>query len=52
VLDTAIADEIAVYPDSGKAKLRALGHILRYPSDTLDYWDDELVDVPIGHGHE
>ena len=51
-IGTRDADEIAVYPDSGKAKLRALGHILRYPSDTLDYWDDELVDVPIGHGHE
>lgn len=33
--------EIAVYPDSGKAKLRALGTIVPWPVDGLDYWDGE-----------
>jgi len=41
------ADEIAVYPDSGKAKLRALGTIVRYPPEDLDYWDGEPVDEPL-----
>ena len=38
------ADEIAVYPDSGKMKLRALGKIVPVSEDGLDYWIGERVD--------
>lgn len=42
------ADEIAVYPDSGKAKLRAVGRIVPWPEGPgLDYWDGERPDEPI-----
>ena len=40
-------DEIAVYPDSGKAKLRSLDTIVPFPQETLDYWDGEPVDDPL-----
>jgi uncharacterized cupin superfamily protein len=45
------ADEIAVYPDSGKAKLRALDRIVPWPpapdGDGLDYWQGEATSVPL-----
>ena len=37
-------DEIAVYPDSGKAKVRALETILPWPRESLDYWHGEPRD--------
>jgi uncharacterized cupin superfamily protein len=40
-------DEIAVYPDSGKAKLRAVGAIVPWPIQSLDYWDGERPDQPL-----
>lgn len=44
-------DEIAVYPDSGKAKLRALGRIVPWPpapdGEGLDYWQGEATTVPL-----
>lgn len=40
-------DEIAVYPDSGKMKLRALGQIVPLPENSLDYWQGERPDEPI-----
>jgi len=46
-IGTRDPDEVAVYPDSGKAKLRALGHIVAYPAPSLDYWKGELVDDPV-----
>lgn len=39
--------EIAVYPDSGKAKLRATGTVIPWPQDSLDYWDGESCDIPV-----
>lgn len=36
--------EIAVYPDSNKMKLRALGMIVPYPETSMDYWSDERPD--------
>ena len=36
--------EIAVYPDSGKMKLRALNVIVPYAEDSLDYWLGERAD--------
>lgn len=39
--------EIAVYPDSAKAKLRATNTIVPWPQDTLDYWHGERVDDPV-----
>ncbi len=46
-IGTRVEDEIAVYPDSGKAKLRAMGAIVPYPFTSLDYWKDEPVDEPV-----
>lgn len=40
-------DEIAVYPDSGKMKLRALGTIVPFTEEGLDYWDGERPDEPL-----
>jgi uncharacterized cupin superfamily protein len=39
--------EIAVYPDSGKAKLRAARTIVPWPQETLDYWHGEPADAPV-----
>jgi uncharacterized cupin superfamily protein len=39
--------EIAVYPDSGKAKLRATGTIIPWPQESLDYWQDEPVEQEV-----
>jgi uncharacterized cupin superfamily protein len=39
--------EIAVYPESGKAKLRATGSIVPWPQPSLDYWAGEAVDAPV-----
>ncbi len=39
--------EIAVYPDSGKAKLRAMEAIVPWPSEGLDYWDGEHPERPL-----
>lgn len=39
--------EVAVYPDSGKAKLRAVQTIIRWPPESLDYWDGEQTDSPV-----
>jgi uncharacterized cupin superfamily protein len=41
------ADEIAVYPESGKMKIRALGKIVPLPDESLDYWQGESTDVPL-----
>jgi uncharacterized cupin superfamily protein len=39
--------EIAVYPDSGKAKLRALDVIVPLPAEGLDYWAGERTGEPL-----
>ena len=39
--------EIAVYPDSGKMKLRALERIVPYSEASLDYWAGERPDAPL-----
>ena len=39
--------EVCVYPDSGKAKFRAMDATVNWPQDSLDYWDGEAVDTPI-----
>jgi uncharacterized cupin superfamily protein len=44
--------EIAVYPDSGKAKIRALDAVVPWPQDGLDYWDGEDVGTPLGRPGE
>ena len=41
------SDEIAVYPDSGKMKLRALHLIVPFDDESLDYWQGEAVEQPI-----
>ncbi len=41
-------DEIAVYPDSGKMKLRALDRIVPLPAQGLDYWNGEATEVELG----
>lgn len=41
------AAEIAVYPDSGKAKLRATDSIVSWPQESLDYWAGERTDAPL-----
>src|SRR5262245_51721464 len=38
-IGTRCQDEIAVYPDSGKMKLRALATILPWSEESLDYWE-------------
>jgi uncharacterized cupin superfamily protein len=43
-------NEICVYPDSGKVKVRALHATLRLPEESLDYWDGERADEPIDRG--
>jgi uncharacterized cupin superfamily protein len=40
--------EIAVYPDSGKAKLRATQTIIPWPQDPMDYWAGERTSDPVG----
>jgi uncharacterized cupin superfamily protein len=47
-IGTRIADEIAVYPESNKMKLRALDAIVPWPPTSLDYWHDESTDLPLG----
>ena len=42
--------EIAVYPDSGKAKLRATETIIAWPQQSHDYWHGERTDEPIPAG--
>lgn len=44
--------EIAVYPESGKMKLRALGRIVAYasPDESLDYWAEERPDEVLETG--
>ena len=39
--------EICVYPDSGKIKLREIEATVRWPQESLDYWNGEPVDVPL-----
>lgn len=41
-------NEIAVYPDSGKMKLRALRTIVPFGQESLDYWAGERPEQPIG----
>jgi uncharacterized cupin superfamily protein len=36
--------EVAVYPDSGKAMIRALDAVVKWPQEKLGYWDGEDVD--------
>src|SRR5690606_25232111 len=47
IIGTRRDDEIAVYPDSGKMKLRALDKIVPYGEETLDYWQGERPDEPL-----
>ena len=47
IIGTRRDDEIAVYPDSGKMKLRALDKIVPYGEATLDYWQGERPDEPL-----
>lgn len=42
-----LADEIAVYPDSRKVKIRAMGLIVPLPEQTLDYWQGEAEEIPL-----
>lgn len=46
-IGTRDPDEIAVYPDSGKMKLRALDRIVPFTEETLDYWTGERPDEPL-----
>jgi uncharacterized cupin superfamily protein len=46
-IGSRLDDEIAVYPDSKKVKLRALGKIVPWPEQTLDYWAGERADEPL-----
>ena len=39
--------EVAVFPDSGKAKIRALGKIIPWPQEGLAYDHGEAVDEPV-----
>ena len=39
--------EIAVYPDSGKMKLRALQQIVPWSETSLDYWQGERPERPL-----
>lgn len=39
--------EIAVYPDSNKAKLRGLGTIIPLPAQSLEYWEGERPEQPL-----
>ncbi|MDF1667209.1 MAG: hypothetical protein P1V97_36025, partial [Planctomycetota bacterium] len=39
--------EVAVFPDSGKAKVRALKAMIRWPQESLDYNDGEPADEPL-----
>lgn len=41
-------DEIAVYPESRKMKLRALDAIVPWPPSSLDYWHGEPTTIPLG----
>jgi len=43
-------NEIAVYPDSGKAMIRAMEAVVEWPQAQLGYWDGEDEDEPIGDG--
>lgn len=47
VIGTRCDDEIAVYPDSGKMKLRALGVIVPHGGPSLDYWQGERPHEPL-----
>lgn len=40
-------DEVAVYPDSGKAKIRALNAMVKWPQESLEYWDGEDAQRPV-----
>ena len=42
-IGTRDPDEIAVYPDSRKMKLRALGLIVPLSETSLDYWEGEPI---------
>lgn len=46
-IGSRIADEVAVYPDSKKIKLRAMGLIVPLVEHTLDYWQGEMPEVPL-----
>lgn len=46
-IGSRLADEIAVYPESKKIKLRALGKIVPLVDDSLDYWQGERADEPL-----
>lgn len=46
-IGSRVADEIAVYPDSKKMKVRALGMIVPLPEQTLDYWHGEAPETPL-----
>ena len=46
-IGTRERDEIAVYPDSGKAKLRGPEVLIPWPQEGLDYWEGEPVDAAV-----
>ena len=39
--------EVVVMPDSGKAKIRALGKLIAWPQEGLDYLHGESTDEPV-----
>lgn len=41
---TKEANEVCVYPDSGKVLIGSLDVMARLPAESLDYWDGEPVD--------
>jgi uncharacterized cupin superfamily protein len=46
-IGTRDPNEVAVYPDSGKALVHALRSILPLPEQSLDYWHGERADEPL-----
>ena len=48
VVGTRSPDEVCVYPDSGKAMVRALGrHLMPWPQASLTYLHGEPADLPV-----
>ncbi|MGE0707712.1 MAG: cupin domain-containing protein [Planctomycetota bacterium] len=41
VVGTRSPDDVCVYPDSGKAKVRSLAHMFPWPAPSLDYMHGE-----------
>ena len=41
-------NEVCVYPDSGKVMIYNLGRLILREGESLDYWDGERVNDPVG----